>query len=86
MTKITEYNKEIKNLVTKKSKLTGENSSAGSYLKQLYNQRTALEEELNSGAESTFPYFLQKKHFSGNNISNSIINCLSKLFPILQFR
>ena len=43
--------KEINDLVSKKAKLTGESSAAGSYLKQLYNQRTKLEEQLNSGAE-----------------------------------
>lgn len=51
ISKITEYKKEINELVSKKAKLTGETSSAGSYLKQLYNQRTKLEEQLNSGAE-----------------------------------
>ena len=38
-------------MITKKAKLTGETSAAGSYLKQLYDQRTKLEEQLNSGAE-----------------------------------
>lgn len=51
ITKITEYQKQINELVTKKAKLTGESSTAGSYLKQLYNERTKLEEQLNSGAE-----------------------------------
>lgn len=51
ISKIAEYNKQIKNILIKKAKLTGENSSAGTYLKQLYNQRAKLEEELNSGAE-----------------------------------
>lgn len=51
ISKITEYNKQIKDLITKKAKLTGETSAAGSYLKQLYNQRIKLEEQLNSGAE-----------------------------------
>lgn len=51
ISKITEYQKQINDLVTKKAKLSGESSSAGSYLKQLYNQRTELEKQLNSGAE-----------------------------------
>lgn len=51
ISKIAEYNKQIKNILIKKAKLTGENSSSGTYLKQLYNQRAKLEEELNSGAE-----------------------------------
>ena len=51
ISKITEYKKEINDLVSKKAKLTGESSAAGSYLKQLYNQRAKLEEQLNSGAE-----------------------------------
>lgn len=49
--KITEYKKQISDLITKKAKLSGESSAAGSYLKQLYNQRAKLEQELNSGAE-----------------------------------
>lgn len=51
LSKITEYQKQINDLITKKAKLTGESSAAGSYLKQLYNQRSKLEEQLNSGAE-----------------------------------
>lgn len=51
ISKITEYKKEINDIISKKAKLTGESSSAGTYLKQLYNQRTKLEEQLNSGAE-----------------------------------
>lgn len=51
VSKIAEYKKEINDIVTKKAKLSGENSTAGSYLKQLYEQRKKLEEQLNSGAE-----------------------------------
>lgn len=51
ISKISEYQKQIQDLVTKKAKVSGETSAAGSYLKQLYNQRTKLEEQLNSGAE-----------------------------------
>lgn len=51
ISKITEYKKQINDIISKKAKLTGESSSAGTYLKQLYNQRTKLEEQLNSGAE-----------------------------------
>ena len=51
ISKISEYQKQINDLVTKKAKLSGEASAAGSYLKQLYNQRAELEEKLNSGAE-----------------------------------
>lgn len=51
ISKITEYKKQIMNLVTKKAKISGESSASGSYLKQLYNQRAKLEEQLNSGAE-----------------------------------
>lgn len=51
ISKITEYQKQINDIVTKKAKLSGDSSAAGSYLKQLYNQRTKLEEQLNSGAE-----------------------------------
>ena len=51
ISKITEYKKQINELITKKAKLAGETSAAGSYLKQLYSQRKNLEEQLNSGAE-----------------------------------
>lgn len=51
ISKITEYKKQINDITTKKAKLSGETSAAGTYLKQLYNQRTKLEEQLNSGAE-----------------------------------
>ena len=51
ISKIAEYKKQINDIITKKAKLTGETSAAGSYLKQLYTQRTSLEEQLNSGAE-----------------------------------
>ena len=51
ISEITEYKKQINDIITKKAKLSGETSAAGSYLKQLYNQRTSLEEQLNSGAE-----------------------------------
>ena len=51
MSKIAEYKKQINDLVVKKAKAAGESSAAGSYLKQLYNQRAKLEEQLNSGAE-----------------------------------
>ena len=49
--KLTEYKKEINELVTKKANIIGEKSPSGSYLKQLQDQRTSLENELNSGAE-----------------------------------
>ena len=51
MTKITEYKKQIDSIISKKSKLVGETSEAGSYLKKLYDQRAELEKTLNSGAE-----------------------------------
>ncbi|MCI8641313.1 MAG: hypothetical protein HFJ59_05550 [Clostridia bacterium] len=51
ISKIVEYQKQINNLITKKAKISGESSAVGSYLKQLYTQRTKLEEQLNSGAE-----------------------------------
>ena len=51
MTKIAEYKKQIDSIISKKSKLVGETSETGSYLKQLYNQRAELENKLNSGAE-----------------------------------
>ena len=37
--------------MSKKSKIAGEQSPAGSYLKKLIDQRSEYENELNSGAE-----------------------------------
>lgn len=49
--KITEYRKEINNLVTKKAKIAGELSPSGSHIKKLVNQRSKYEKELNTGSE-----------------------------------
>ncbi len=51
ISKMTEYKKQISDIITKKAKISGESSAAGTYLKELYNQRTIYEEQLNSGAE-----------------------------------
>ena len=51
VTKMSECKKEINELVNKKANIIGVKSPSGSYLKQLEEQRTALENELNSGAE-----------------------------------
>ena len=51
ISKITEYKKQITDIITKKAKISGETSAAGTYLKELYTQRNSLEEQLNSGAE-----------------------------------
>ena len=49
--KLTEYKKQIENLVAKKAKTAGESSPKGSYLRQLIEERKKYESELNSGAE-----------------------------------
>lgn len=51
LTKLDEYKKEISELVEKKANIIGEKSNSGSYLKQLQDQRSSLENQLNSGAE-----------------------------------
>ncbi len=51
VSKLTEYKKEIDNLITKKAKIAGESSPKGSYLRQLIEERKKYESELNSGAE-----------------------------------
>lgn len=48
---LTEYKKEIDQLVSKKAKIAGDSSPQGSYLNQLIEQRRGYESELNSGAE-----------------------------------
>lgn len=49
--KITEYRKEIDDLVTKKAKIAGETSPSGSAIKKLIDERSKYEEQLNSGTE-----------------------------------
>lgn len=51
ISKVLEYKKEINNALTKKAKLTGELSPAGSYIKELISKRSEYEKELNSGSE-----------------------------------
>lgn len=51
LTKLEEYKKEISELVERKANIIGEKSNSGSYLKQLQDQRSSLENQLNSGAE-----------------------------------
>lgn len=49
--KIKEYKKDLNNNITKKAKIAGEYSPAGSYLKELISQRSEYENELNNGSE-----------------------------------
>ena len=51
LTKIQENKQEINNNMTRKAKITGELSPAGSYLNKLINERSQYENELNSGEE-----------------------------------
>lgn len=51
VSKLTEYKKEINDLVTKKAKIAGDLSPQGSYLNQLIEERKNYESKLNSGAE-----------------------------------
>lgn len=51
VTKLSEYKKEINELVTKKAKIAGDLSPKGSYLNQLIEERKNYETQLNSGAE-----------------------------------
>lgn len=51
VTTLTEYKKEIDDLVTKKAKIAGDLSPKGSYLNQLIEERKQYESQLNSGAE-----------------------------------
>lgn len=48
---LLELKKGINNALTKKAKLTGEQSPAGSYINELVTQRSKYEEKLNSGSE-----------------------------------
>lgn len=49
--KIREYKNELNTLITKKAKIAGEKSPSGSYLKQLIDERSNYENQLNSGSE-----------------------------------
>lgn len=49
--KVSEYKKEINSYITKKAKIAGDLSPAGSYLKSLIEERSKYENELNSGSE-----------------------------------
>ena len=48
---IIEYKKQISDLVTKKAKMAGELSPSGSYIKELIEERSKYESQLNSGSE-----------------------------------
>jgi len=48
---ISEFKKEIEDLVIKKAKMVGELSPSGSYIKQLIEERSGYEKQLNSGSE-----------------------------------
>ncbi len=52
ISKLTEYEKQITQLIDKKAKIVGEKSPSGSYIEQLNKQRTSLEKELNEGSET----------------------------------
>ena len=49
--KIREYKNDINTYLTKKSKIAGENSPAGSYIKELYEERNLYESKLSQTAE-----------------------------------
>lgn len=49
--KIKEYKKDINSYVTKKAKISGEKSPAGSYIKKLIDERSLYEKQLNNDAE-----------------------------------
>lgn len=51
MQKIKELKNELNTIITKKAKIAGELSPTGSYLKQLIEERSKYENQLNSGSE-----------------------------------
>ena len=51
MKKIKEYKKNVDDYMNKKSRIVGEYSPAGSYLKKLIDERSKYENELNNGVE-----------------------------------
>lgn len=51
---IEQYKKEISNAITKKAKIAGNLISNGSYVKQLIEQRSAIENQLNSNSQYVY--------------------------------
>ena len=51
MNEVADYKKQIGDLVTKKAKMAGELSPSGSYIKELIEERSEYESQLNSGSE-----------------------------------
>lgn len=51
LTKIREYKKDIDSYIDRKSRIVGERSPTGSYLKKLIDERSGYENELNEGIE-----------------------------------
>lgn len=51
MQKIKEYKKDLNSSITKKAKIAGEKSPAGSYLKKLIEERSTYENQLNQNSE-----------------------------------
>lgn len=51
---IQQYKKEINNAITKKAKIAGDLTPTGSYVKQLIQQRTAYENQLNSNSKYVY--------------------------------
>ncbi|MCR5146500.1 MAG: hypothetical protein K6B70_04045 [Clostridia bacterium] len=51
---VEQYKKEISNAITKKAKIAGSLSSSGSYVKQLIEQRSGIENQLNSNAKYVY--------------------------------
>lgn len=49
--KISEYKKDISNIVIKKAKIIGDSSKSGSYIKELTEEREQYEAELTEGSE-----------------------------------
>ncbi len=49
--KLREYKKNINNAITRKAKIIGDLSPSGSYIKELIQERSSYENELNSGVE-----------------------------------
>lgn len=49
--KISEYKKDISNILNKKARIIGELSSSGSYIKELTNEKETIESELTEGSE-----------------------------------
>lgn len=71
--KIDQYNNSINNLITKKSKIAGELLPKESYIKDLINQRSKLENQLNSGSKYIYAQTSGVVSYRVDNLESKLV-------------